>query len=149
MPRPNRAFAAYIAADKDFRGIGQALAARLESRFGEQLRDVIASQDPRVAEVVGEENAQNAFVAYAVKSGEADVVDWLQRNDIDHEVGIRTAVKIAHCWGGDAAPALRENPYVLLAFLPWPVVDRIARRLGVTCDDSRRRAAAIEVSTAE
>lgn len=144
MPRPNRAFAAYIAADKDFRGIGQALAARLESRFGEQLRDVIASQDPRVAEVVGEENAQNAFVAYAVKSGEADVVDWLQRNDIDHEVGIRTAVKIAHCWGGDAAPALRENPYVLLAFLPWPVVDRIARRLGVTCDDSRRRAAAIE-----
>lgn len=144
MPRPNRAFAAYIAADKDFRGIGQALAARLEARFGEQLRDAIASQDPRVAEVVGDENAQTAFIAYEVKASEVDVVDWLQRHDIDHEVGVKTAIKIARCWGSDAAPALMDNPYVLLAFLSWPVVDRIARRLGVKCDDPRRRAAAIE-----
>ena len=144
MPRPSRAFAAYMASDKEFRGIGPVQASRLEARFGEHLRDVIAAHDPRVVEVLGDKTAQAAFIAFEHKSHEADVVDWLERRGVDEEVGVQTAIKIARCWGGDAAPALTANPYALLAFLSWHLVDRIAGRLGVQPDDPRRREAAIE-----
>ena len=144
LPRPSRAFASYIASDKEFRGIGPALATRLEARFGEHLRDVIADHDPRVAEIVGEDVAQATFIAYEVKAHEADVIDWLQHAGIDEEVGVRTAIKIGRCWGGEAVQALADNPYVLLSFLPWKIVDQIARHLGVHADDSRRYSAAVE-----
>ncbi len=146
LPRPTRALATYIANDKDFPGIGKALARRLEDRFGEFLREVFENQDPRVSEVVGEEIADAAFAAFKFKSHEIEVLDWLQRNKIDEEVGVSTAIKIARVWSIEAIPALTENPYLLIAFLPWKVVDRIGHRFGVDVHDARRRAAAVEAT---
>ncbi len=146
LPRPARAFATYIANDKDFPGIGKALARRLEDRFGEFLREVVENQDPRVSEVVGEEIADAAFAAYKFKAHEIDVLDWLQRHGIDEEVGVSTAIKIARVWSVEAVPALSENPYLLLAFLPWQIVDRIAHRFGVDVNDAKRKAAAVEAT---
>lgn len=75
MPKPHGALAAYIASDKEFRGIGPALAARLEDRFGPDLRNALLACDPGVVEILGEAIAETAFAAFKVKAHEADLVD--------------------------------------------------------------------------
>lgn len=149
MPRPGRALASYLAADKDFRGIGPALSSRLEARFGDDLHQAMTARDDGVVDVLGEDVAEIAFAAYAYKVHELEVLDWLQSRKIDLEVGVLVALRIARCWGGKATQALVDNPYVLLAFLPWIIVDRIARRLGMDERDPRRAAAAVEATLYE
>lgn len=143
ISRPS-AFAAMIAQDRAFRGIGPAKAAALDARFGPGLRAALEHRDPAVAELVGDEAAVAAFAAIQAKAAEADALDWLTGCGALEAVGVPTALKIARCWGHDGLSALQANPYLLTAFLPWPVVDRLARALGVASDDPRRAVAAVE-----
>ncbi|SIS60292.1 exodeoxyribonuclease V alpha subunit [Roseivivax lentus] len=138
------AFAAMIAKDRAFRGIGPAKAAALDARFGSELRAALESRDPAVAELVGDEAAVAAFAAVQAKAAEADVLEWLTGCGALEAVGIPAALKIARCWGHDGLSALQANPYLLTAFLAWPVVDRFAQSLGGAPDDSRRAVAVVE-----
>ncbi|AXQ95405.1 ATP-dependent RecD-like DNA helicase [Cereibacter azotoformans] len=144
MPKPFGALANYIAADSEFRGIGPALAARLANRFGRYLRDALAGRDPGVIEILGHDLAETTFAAFDVKAQEADLLDWLERNGVVEAVGVQTAIRVARCWGGEGVEALRENPYLLTAFLPWRRVEQIATALGIAPDDPRRAVAAVE-----
>ncbi|SCM68317.1 AAA family ATPase [Donghicola eburneus] len=149
MPRPGRALAAYLATDKEFRGIGPALASRLEAQYGHDLHHAMLAKDQGIIQILGEEVAEISFAAYDYKVHELDVVDWLQSQKVDVDVGVPIALRIARCWGGEATQALKDNPYVLLAFLPWDVVDRVAQRLGVAEQDQRRAVAAVEATLYE
>lgn len=138
------ALAAMIAQDGAFRGIGPAKARALDQRFGADLRAAIERCDPAVAEVVGDEAAATAFAVFEAKAAEANVLDWLTSTGALREVGVPNALKIARCWGHDGLAAIQDNPYLLTAFLPWSVVDRLARALGVPIEDQRRAVAAVE-----
>lgn len=149
MTEPSRidapsAFAAMIAQDRAFRGIGPAKAAALEARFGLGFRAAVENRDPAVAELVGDEAAAAAFAAIQAKAAEADVLEWLANCGALNDVGVPTALKIARCWGHEGLSALQANPYLLTAFLSWPAVERLARALGVAPDDPRRAVAAVE-----
>lgn len=144
MPKPHGALAIYMAADSEFRGIGTALAAQLADRFGRYLRDALAGRNPGVIEILGHDLAETTFAAFDVKAQEADLLDWLERNGVVEAVGVPTAIRIARCWGGEGVEALRENPYLLTAFLPWRRVEQIATALSIAPDDPRRAVAAVE-----
>lgn len=144
MPKPHGALANYMAADSEFRGIGPALAARLAERFGRYLRDALTGRDPGVIDILGHDLAETTFAAFDVKAQEADLLDWLDRHGVAEAVGNPTAIRIARCWGGEGVEALRENPYLLTAFLPWRQVEQIATAFGIAPDDPRRSVAAVE-----
>lgn len=144
MPKPHGALATFIAGDRDFRGIGPALATRLADRFGRYLRNALADRDPAIIEMLGYDLAETTFAAFQVKSHEADLIDWLERKSVATAVGVPTAIRIARCWGGDGVQELMKNPYLLTAFLPWRTVEKVARALDITPDDPRRAAAAVE-----
>ena len=146
MPRLHGALANYLATDKEFRGIGPALASRLADRFGRNLHQALSDRDPAVADLLGHELAEATFAAFQIKAQEADLVAWLENHGITEEVGVRTAIKIARCWGEAGVEALADNPYLLLAFLPWRTVDQVARTLGIGLDDRRRWVAAVEAT---
>lgn len=144
MPTTSHALASYIANDKEFRGIGTALAARLAERFGRHLRDALRNRDAEVVAVLGYDVAETAFAAFQLRAEEAGMIDWLEEKGIASVVGVPKAIRIARCWGSEGVAALKENPYLLLAFLPWKDVDLIARALGFAPADPRRAAAAVE-----
>lgn len=146
MPAAASALAAWLARDRDFRGIGPALATRLHDAFGSRLRDALLNRNPRIVEILGEELATATFGVFDFKAPEADVAAWLDEQGIAAIVGHGTAITIARCWGGVAVGALAENPYLLTAFLPWHVVETVAEVLGVPRNDQRRWIAAVEAT---
>ena len=146
MPKPHGALAAYIAADKEFRGIGPALAARLEERYGSDLHAAFAVQDAGIVEILGPAIAEAAFAAFEVKAHETDLLDWLERQGVAEVIGVPTAIRIARCWGREGTEALIDNPYLLIAFLPWEAVEKMAATLGIEPDDPRRAVAAVEAT---
>ena len=119
MPGTAGALAAYLAEDRDFRGIGPARAAALAAAFGDQLSDALARKHPEVIAILGDETATNAFATYELKSPEIALLDWLEGRGVASAVGTRTAIRIARCWGHDGVDALKDNPYLLASFLPW------------------------------
>ena len=146
MPATPGALAAYLAEDRDFRGIGPAKAAALTAAFGDQLSDALARKRPEVIAILGDETATNAFATYELKSPEIALLDWLEDRGVASAVGTRTAIRIARCWGHDGVDALKDNPYLLASFLPWATTDRVCRALGIEPDDPRRAAAAVEAT---
>ena len=146
MPRTLGALATYLAEDREFRGIGPAKAAALAAAFGDDLCAAFDQKRPEVIAILGEETATNAFATYELKSPELELLDWLESRGVAPAVGTRTAIRIARCWGHDGVDALKDNPYLLASFLPWPTTDRVCRALGVAPDDPRRAVAAVEAT---
>ena len=146
MPRTLGALATYLAEDRDFRGIGPAKAAALAAAFGEDLCAALDQKRPEVIAILGEETATNAFATYELKSPEIELLEWLESRGVAPAVGIRTAIRIARCWGHDGVDVLKDNPYLLASFLPWVTTDRVCRALGVAPDDPRRAVAAVEAT---
>ena len=146
MPRTLGALEAYLAEDRDFRGIGPAKAAALAAAFGDGLHAALDCKHPDVIAILGEETATNAFATYDLKSPEIELLDWLESRGVVSVVGTRTAIRIARCWGHDGVDAVKDNPYLLASFLPWAVTDGVCRALGVGPDDPRRAVAAVEAT---
>jgi len=144
MPKPSGPLARYIADDKDFRGIGVALATRLSDRFGVHLRRALKDRDDGVIEILGYDIAENTFATFEFKSHEMDLIDWFVRKGIIECIGTRTAIRVARCWGGNGVEVIMDNPYLLTAFLPWSTVDKIGFALGIPPKDARRASAAVE-----
>lgn len=143
---PPGALAAWLAAGRDFPGIGPGLAARLDQHFGSDLHAAMTRRDPGVVAILGPVVAETAFAAFEALAAEAALLDWLDRGGVARKVGAATAIRIARCWGPAGAAALAANPYLLVAFLPWGLVERVGRALGVPPDDPGRQAAAVEAS---
>ena len=103
MPRTLGALATYLAEDRDFRGIGPAKAAALAEAFGEDLCTALDRKRPEVIAILGEETATSAFATYELKSPELELLEWLENRGVAPEVGTRTAIRIARCWGTTAS----------------------------------------------
>lgn len=103
-------------------------------------------RDKRIIDLLGEDVAENAFRAFSVYHTEIELLKWLRILKIDDEIDLQCAQTIARCWGDRAIPALRKNPYLLLSFLPWQRVDRVAAKLGIGRAEQLRSIAAVEAA---
>lgn len=140
-PPRGRLLVSYLANNRAFRGIGVARASALWKQFGEELYDVLEKGDARrLSPILGDMVASELVIAWAEKLEENKVIKWLARFNFN----IRLAYKIIKIWGTEAIQKLSENPYRMLAFAPWTIVDRTALSLGITHEDDRRLVAAVE-----
>lgn len=140
MPRKVSLLERYLARSDAFEGIGTVKARKLVERFGDGLHRALSGRHPGIAEVLGEDRAATLFQAYQLKLAEADIAVWLDENGVDPQLGS----KIIRFWGGAGAVRLRQNPYLLIAFIGWASVERLAQELGIRIDDPRRLVAAVE-----
>ena len=143
MPAPTL-LAEFLARDPAFRDIGPSRARDLEGAFGDGLAAALLSCDPSVAFVLGDALAERTCAAFIAKKAEWDLLHWAEDRGIHGRVPTRLLQRIARCWQNEGPGPIDDNPYVLLAFLPWSTVDELARTLGVSADDPRRVAGAME-----
>jgi len=130
-----------IARSPIFRGIGEVRATRLWEALEEELYALLDGGDPApFVEILGEDLARTLVDGWAEMEAEASIYRWLDR----HGVSAGLARSIMAVYGGDAIEALEDNPYRLLAFSTWNKVDALARSMGISTDDERRRVAAAD-----
>jgi exodeoxyribonuclease V alpha subunit len=130
-----------LAKNRAFKGIGVARASALWRQLGQDLYDVLEKGDiNRLSPILGEITASELLNAWASKQEEGRVIGWLDQFNFNTNLAYRL-IKI---WGTESITKLTENPYRMLAFSIWPVVDRAALSLGVLPDDDRRLIAAVE-----
>jgi exodeoxyribonuclease V alpha subunit len=130
-----------IARSPLFRGIGEVRAKRLWEAFNEELYALLDSGDPEpFVEVLGEDLARTLVEGWAEMEAETSIYRWLD----SHGVNAGLARSITTVFGRNAIEALEENPYRLLAFSTWNKVDALARSMGISVGDERRRVAAAD-----
>jgi exodeoxyribonuclease V alpha subunit len=133
---------AWIAASPECPGIGEVRARRLWERFGVDLPEIVDSGDvERLQEILSHEQAKVLVDAFA-KNGMSRALVWLDQMGLPRHI----AASVARYWGKDAPQMVRSDPYALLSFCAdWRTVDELGRkRFGITGDDPRRIAAAVE-----
>jgi len=126
------------------KGIGPSTAHRMVSRFGAKTFEIIEKNPERLMEVDGVGQAKAALICDAWKYNHAarSVTQLLQNT------GVKTAycAQILKTYGADAVNIIRNDPYRLATDIPWIgfyFADRIALKMGVSRDDTRRVRACI------
>lgn len=127
------------------RGIGEALAARIVKKFGNDTMRIIEEEPERLAEVKGisDKKAIEIAASIAARKNMQDAVMFLQ----DYGVSVRLAGKIYACYGNETYDIIRKNPYRLaeeVEGIGFRTCDDIARRMGMMNDDPFRIQAGIE-----
>ncbi|MCP3476293.1 AAA family ATPase [Bradyrhizobium sp. CCGUVB1N3] len=116
-------------------GIGPARAGRLWEAFGENLPEVLSSQDQldEIAAAMSPEKpvlARRLAVlvtsAWQAAEGEAALVSWLNRQGVSDMKIVR---RIHRVLGPAAVETLALNPFVMVPLLPWKQMDELGRRL--------------------
>jgi exodeoxyribonuclease V alpha subunit len=131
----------FIANNPRFKGIGLAKARSLYNRFGNDLTQLLDAGDTTKLEEVLTPMATQALVsAWKNNRAESEVVAFLDK----HNFNTRLAGKVWRCWGDEAVKVLELNPYCMLAFAGWNIVDKAAQQLGVSPFDERRLVGAVE-----
>lgn len=122
-------------------GIGKVKARQLYETFGDRLYDLLDGGDPEaLLPIVSLDLADTALRAWKEQALEASTYRWLDAQGLPRKIaGALMAIY------GDALPEkARENPYRLMAFLPWRRVEALARTAGIDGHDPRRLIAGIE-----
>lgn len=131
----------YIANNPRFKGIGLGKAKSLYKRFGDGLTQLLDEGDAsKLEEVLTPLAAQTVITAWRNNRAESKVVAFLDKYNFNP----RLAAKVWRCWGDKAIEVLKHNPYCMLAFSGWDIVDGASRRLGIDCLDARRLIGAVE-----
>jgi exodeoxyribonuclease V alpha subunit len=131
----------WLAKDPDFEGVGPATARKLSEAFGDELHKVLSEGDPEdLIGIVHLELAKILLATYREKIAEAEVIEWLGQRGFD----TRLAFKVVGVWGDRSIERLRANPYLMLTFAGWELVDAAAAGIGVKRDDERRLIGAVE-----
>ena len=127
-----------------FPGVGAATAQKLLRHFGVSLPSLLDKQDQRaLLGVVTARKAELVLRGWRSYTAKCELMNWLCSVGVDHEIG-EIAFKV---WGRDAVSRIKSNPYRLLAFLDWKVVDRLALRIGVSPSSQIRLVAGVEAAT--
>ena len=121
------------------KGIGQALAARIVGRFGEDTIRVMDEEPERLAEVKGiSERKAREIAAYMAEKRELrDAMLFLQQYGVTN----RVALKIWKTYGARMYAVLRENPYQLaedIFGIGFATADEIASRVGISAQSEFR-----------
>lgn len=124
-------------------GIREVKATRLWDTLGERLYDALDSRDhDAIQSIIPSEHVRSGLFDKWAEDGDAKTLRFVQERDIPLDL----ARKVIRFHKKNTIAALTEDPYRLLSFEgSWQRVDGIARdKFGVTLDDSRRLAAALE-----
>ncbi len=121
------------------RGIGEALAARIVKKFGDDTFRIIEDEPERLAEVKGisEKKAIDIAMQMAEKREMRDAMIFLQ----GYGIGNTLAVKIFNTYGNRIYGILKENPYQLaddIAGVGFKTADEIASKIGIRVDSDYR-----------
>ena len=112
-PENSQAMLRYLASGA-VKGIGQALAARIVKKFGDDTLRVMDEEPERLAEIKGisERKAREIAAFMAEKRELRDAMLFLQQYGVTN----RVALKIWKTYGARMYEVLRENPYQLAEF---------------------------------
>ncbi len=121
------------------RGIGEALAARIVKKFGEDTFRIIEDEPERLSEVKGisERKAIEISMQMAEKREMRDAMMFLQQYGISSNL----AVKIYATYGGGIYKVIKENPYRLsddISGVGFKTADEIAEKVGIQIDSDYR-----------
>ena len=121
------------------KGIGQALAARIVKRFGDDTLRVMDEEPERLAEVKGisERKAREIAAIVAEKRDLRDALLFLQQYGVTN----RVALKIWKTYGEQMYAVLAENPYQLaedIHGIGFATADEIAGRAGISAQSEFR-----------
>jgi exodeoxyribonuclease V alpha subunit len=116
-------------------GIGTERAERLWAAFGENLPEILSTDDmlEEIAAIVspdkpvlGKRLAVLVCAAWRIASSEAALVAWLDRLGV-RDVGI--VRRLHRVLGNGAMETIAANPYVMVPLLPWKQMDELGRRI--------------------
>ena len=121
------------------RGVGEALAARIVKKFGDDTFRIIEEEPERLAEVKGisERKAQEIAVQMEEKKDLREALVYLQQYGISNTL----AVKIYNTYGMEMYSVMRENPYRLaedVSGVGFRIAGEIAGRIGIHTDSDYR-----------
>ncbi|WP_092247441.1 SF1B family DNA helicase RecD2 [Butyrivibrio sp. INlla21] len=121
------------------RGIGEALAARIVKKFGNDTFRIIEDEPERLAEVKGisEKKAIDIAMQMAEKREMRDAMIFLQQYGISNAM----SVKIYNRYGTGIYEILKENPYRLaddISGIGFKIADEIAGKVGIRVDSEYR-----------
>jgi exodeoxyribonuclease V alpha subunit len=121
------------------KGVGEALAARIVKRFGEDTYRIIEEEPERLAEVKGisERKAREIAVLVYEKRDAREAMTFLQKYGISNTLAIR----IYEAYGMNLYGIMKENPYRLaedIHGIGFKVADEIASKIGIHTDSDYR-----------
>lgn len=121
------------------KGIGEALAAKIIKKFGEDTFRIIEDEPERLAEIKGisQRKAIDISIQMSEKREMRDAIIFLQQYGISNNL----AVKIFEQYGTRIYAILKENPYQLaedIAGIGFHTADEIAEKIGIKVDSDYR-----------
>ncbi|MCM1143077.1 MAG: ATP-dependent RecD-like DNA helicase [Blautia sp.] len=121
------------------KGVGEALAARIVKRFGQDTFRVMETEPERLAEIKGisERKAREIALQVYEKKDARDAMTFLQKYGISNTLAIR----IYEAYGMNLYGIMKENPYRLaedIEGIGFKIADEIASRIGIHTDSDYR-----------
>ena len=121
------------------KGIGEALAAKIIKKFGEDTFRIIEDEPERLAEIKGisQRKAIDISIQMSEKREMRDAIIFLQQYGISNNL----AVKIFEQYGTRIYAILKENPYQLaedISGIGFHTADEIAEKIGIKVDSDYR-----------
>ena len=137
-PENSQAMLRYLSSGA-VKGIGQALAARIVKRFGDETLRIMDEEPERLAEIKGisERKAREIAAYMAEKRDLRDAMLFLQQYGVTN----RVALKIWKTYGERMYTVLKENPYQLaedIFGIGFATADEIASRVGISTQSEFR-----------
>lgn len=147
MPMTSEAFVAFIATQKDFKGIGEKKAKALWFRFQHGLYELLEDDNEYNRKQLADElteNAINSLYAGYEKYANLKSANWMSKHNIPFDVQQR----LFKYHGNKTMDAIKNNPYRLMTFgLSFDAADELAKdKFFVLPADERRLVAAVETS---
>ena len=138
MPQTVGALEKYLA-NGNIKGVGEALAKRIVSRFGEDTIQIIKTEPQRLAEVKGISKAKAIEIAESfLENWEVwQIVGFLERFGI----GAEFAKKVYELLGVNAIEQIEKDPYILIDIargVDFKQIDKMALDLGISYDNDKR-----------
>ncbi len=138
MPQTIGALEKYLA-NGNIKGVGEALAKRIVSRFGEDTINVFKTEPQRLAEVKGISKAKAIDIAESfLENWEVwQIVGFLERFGI----GAEFAKKVYELLGVNAIEQIENDPYILIDIargVDFKQIDKMALDLGISYDNDKR-----------
>ena len=138
MPQTVGALEKYLA-NGNIKGVGEALAKRIVSRFGEDTINVFKTEPQRLAEVKGISKAKAIDIAESfLENWEVwQIVGFLERFGI----GAEFAKKVYELLGVNAIEQIEKDPYILIDIargVDFKQIDKMALDLGISYDNDKR-----------
>ncbi len=138
MPQTVGALEKYLA-NGNIKGVGEALAKRIVSRFGEDTINIIKTEPQRLAEVKGISKAKAIDIAESfLENWEVwQIVGFLERFGI----GAEFAKKVYELLGVNAIEQIEKDPYILIDIargVDFKQIDKMALDLGIRYDNDKR-----------